>query len=316
MVIKSKQLCVREVQVQDTATRDSQTFRSRALVAANGMFTKPRVPAFPGLSNFRGSVMHSSAYATGAALAGKRALVVGLGNSGAEIACDLWEHGAATTILQRSPSPVAPRWLIGVTQQTLYRSPFREALAKDETLFWAVADVVTKFFQRWALGDVTAKGLLVSDAPPIKGWRDMFSAACMDIGTVRLIREGKVSVVNREIDHFTQRGVVLQGDPTELPFDAVVMATGYHMVGAHTDWLDPAVCERLGTGWEFIHDERVGRGAMAHIAGGPGPVPGLHFMWGNLQMIRDSAHRPAGGPGVSALAPLMARHVKEHLASP
>ena len=40
------------------------------------------------------------------------------------------------------------------------------------------------------------------------------------------------------------------------------LATGYHMVGAHTDWLDPALCAELGSGWDFIKEERVGRGAM------------------------------------------------------
>lgn len=93
------------------------TFRSRVLVSAVGLFSVPRVPQLPGRELFGGETLHSSEYSSGAAYKGRRVLVVGAGNSGAEQLVDLWEHGASPTLLQRGASPFVPRWLIGVTQQ-------------------------------------------------------------------------------------------------------------------------------------------------------------------------------------------------------
>ena len=67
---------------------------ARGLIVATGYNRVPKQPSWPGQSTFRGEIIHSSAYRNGAAWKGKRALVVGIGNSGGEIAIDLWEHGA------------------------------------------------------------------------------------------------------------------------------------------------------------------------------------------------------------------------------
>lgn len=286
-----------EVHALDSKRGEQQTYRPQVLVIANGMFTKAHVPSIADAELFKGQLLHSSEYRTGAVFAGKRVLVVGTGNSGAEIACDLWEQGAKPTILQRSPSPIIPRWLIGLTQQTLYRPIWKEALEQHPEVFWEVVDGIHKWLCQHEIGDVQALGLKLSEIPPVKGWRDMFSAATMDIGTVELVRRKEILVVNQELDRFVEDGVIFQGSEQAVPFDAVVFATGYHMSGAHQDWLCPDLCKQLGSGWDFIKEERVGEGAMAHVAGGPCPVPGLHFLWGNLQMIRDSA-------------PSMARHIK------
>src|SRR5690606_32246266 len=90
---------------------------SDALVIATGYNRKPRIPSWPGQEGFDGTVLHSSAYRNGAAWRGRRALVVGSGNSGAEIAIDLWEHGAKVDLCVRGPVHVTPRDLMGVPAQ-------------------------------------------------------------------------------------------------------------------------------------------------------------------------------------------------------
>ena len=62
--------------------------------------------------------MHSVTYANAAPYAGQRVLVVGAGNSGAEIATDLSEHGAAAVAISvRTPPPIVPRDPFGVPVQ-------------------------------------------------------------------------------------------------------------------------------------------------------------------------------------------------------
>ena len=58
---------------------------------------------------------HSSAYRNGRPFAGQDVLVVGFGNSGGEIAVDLFEHGARPSIAVRSPVNVIPRDTLGIS---------------------------------------------------------------------------------------------------------------------------------------------------------------------------------------------------------
>ena len=72
------------------------------------------MPTWPRMETFDGPILHSNRYRNPAPFAGKRALVVGYGNSGAEIALDLAEAGVDVTLSVRSPVNVVPRELFGV----------------------------------------------------------------------------------------------------------------------------------------------------------------------------------------------------------
>ncbi|HUN47543.1 MAG TPA: NAD(P)/FAD-dependent oxidoreductase, partial [Stellaceae bacterium] len=75
--------------------------RPKHIVMATGVSGIPSIPDIPSLGNFRGAVLHSSQYGDGEAWKGKRALVIGTGNSGHDIAQDLQSSGAAVTLIQR-----------------------------------------------------------------------------------------------------------------------------------------------------------------------------------------------------------------------
>ena len=111
------------VRIEGDGEPVEKVYRPRVLVVGNGMFNNPTVPQIPGLERFRGRTMHSSSYKNGREFEGKKVLVVGTGNSGCEIVCDLWEHGAKTTVHNRSPAPVLPRWIIALMQQSGYCKP-------------------------------------------------------------------------------------------------------------------------------------------------------------------------------------------------
>src|SRR6185312_12726656 len=77
-----------------------------AVVIATGLNGDRNVPAWPGMDAFRGEIVQSGDYVDGVPYRGQRVLVVGFGNSGAEIAIDLWEHGASPSLSVRSPTTV------------------------------------------------------------------------------------------------------------------------------------------------------------------------------------------------------------------
>src|SRR4029077_19033462 len=78
----------------------------RHLILATGVSGIPNTPDIPSLANFRGHVLHSSRYDDGETWRGKRALVIGTGNSGHDIAQDLHSSGARVTLVQRSPTAI------------------------------------------------------------------------------------------------------------------------------------------------------------------------------------------------------------------
>ncbi|GJN06764.1 hypothetical protein PR202_ga24520 [Eleusine coracana subsp. coracana] len=87
----------------DLATSTTVKCMARFLVVASGENSAENIPNVPGLDSFHGEVIHSSRYKSGTTYSGKNVLVVGCGNSGMEIAYDLANHGANTSIVVRSP---------------------------------------------------------------------------------------------------------------------------------------------------------------------------------------------------------------------
>ncbi|GGU05973.1 ArsO family NAD(P)H-dependent flavin-containing monooxygenase [Streptomyces coeruleorubidus] len=84
---------------------DSGTWRARAVISATGSWSRPFLPAVPGLSVFAGRQLHTVNYRCPADFAGQRVVVVGGGNSGAQIAADLALDGRVevTWVTQRPP---------------------------------------------------------------------------------------------------------------------------------------------------------------------------------------------------------------------
>ena len=100
------------------------------MVLATGVSGIPSVPDIPGLKDFAGKVMHSSQYDDGENWKGKRAIVVGTGNSGHDIAQDLHSSGADVTLLQRSSTLVVS---IEPSAQLVY-APYNEGTLEDNDL--------------------------------------------------------------------------------------------------------------------------------------------------------------------------------------
>lgn len=80
-----------------------EEYSGRFLVVATGETSDVFIPKVDGLSSFKGEVIHSTQYKCGKKYIDSNVLVVGAGNSGMEIAFDLSNYGAKTSIVVRSP---------------------------------------------------------------------------------------------------------------------------------------------------------------------------------------------------------------------
>lgn len=189
-------------------------YRARVLVAASGVFANPQPVSFPRAEEFGGEIVPAHLYKTGAPYVGRKVLVVGVGNTGAEIAVDLMEHGAHVAVAIRSGANVVPRELLGVPIQrwahVVARLP-RGVVSRVSPVLLRRAELR----QRRAGIPRAAYGVLDGVTIPVIGL-DLLNAATA----------GKIAIVPG-VARFTREGVVL-ADGREWPADVVLLATGYH----------------------------------------------------------------------------------------
>ena len=225
----------------------------RAVVVATGYNHTPRLPEWPGLDTYDRELVHASAYRNPAPYAGRDVLVVGAGNTGAEIAADLAEGGAARVRLAVRTVPHIVRrstagWPAQRTGILVRRLPVR------------LVDRMGALMARAAVPDLSGHGLPRPDTGLYSRVREG-AVPVQDVGLIDAVRAGTVEVVGA-VESFDGDKVVL-ADGTRITPDAVIAATGYRRA------LEPLV-GHLG-----VLDER-GRPATRG-ARTPEGAPGLYF---------------------------------------
>ena len=196
----------------------SERWTARQVVVATGYNSSPVAPHWPGQEGFAGEVLHAAEYQAPTAYAGRNVLVVGAGNSGAEIAADLAEGGAAHVWLAvRTPPNIVPRQL-GPVPTTLMSIPMEYSPA------WLV-DPVNRLMQRAVLGDLTRYGMPAPRSGVVAQARATGVTPTIDVGLVKQLRAGRVTPV-AAVERFEGGDVVL-ADGTRITPDAVIAATGY-----------------------------------------------------------------------------------------
>ncbi|MBO0842735.1 MAG: NAD(P)/FAD-dependent oxidoreductase, partial [Nocardioides sp.] len=87
------------------------------VLIANGTLSEPNLPTLEGA--FDGEIWHTSAYKSATTFAGKRALIVGAGNSGCDIAVDAVHHASSVDISVRRGYHFVPKYLFGKPSDSL-----------------------------------------------------------------------------------------------------------------------------------------------------------------------------------------------------
>lgn len=187
------------------------------VVIATGVNRIPNRPTWAGMEMFNGTIMHSVYYKNPDAFRDSRVVVIGMGNTGAEIALDLSESGIPVWISLRGSVNIVPRDLNGrpvqETSKILARLPF------------GFGDWLGAKVQRLYFGDLSKYGVKQSTMYPAVELRVTGKSPMIDIGTVKAIKEGRIQVVSG-VKAFTNEGVVLDNDQ-HLKCDHVILATGY-----------------------------------------------------------------------------------------
>lgn len=198
-------------------TSDGQR-HAPAVVVATGHNHTPTVPEWPGRDGFAGTLLHASQYRSGAAFAGRSVLVVGSGNTGAEIAVDLVESGAAAVeVAVRTPPHVVLREQYGVPSLALGVA-FRHLPPR-------VFDPIARAIRRLSVGDLSPYGLPTPTDGLYERVRRDDAIPLVDVGFVAALKRREVRVV-AAVTGFDGAEVV-HADGTRSRPEVVIAATGY-----------------------------------------------------------------------------------------
>ncbi|MFI0232192.1 flavin-containing monooxygenase [Streptomyces sp. NPDC017086] len=224
-----------------------------AVVVATGFNHTPRLPDWPGREEYGGELRHACDYRDAEPYQGRDVLVVGAGNTGAEIAVDLAEGGAARVRLAvRTPPHILRRSTLG------WASQYTGVLVRRLPV-WLV-DRLAGPVGRLSTPDLSAHGLPRPDTGLYSRVKQG-AIPVQDVGLIDAVRTGRVEIV-AAVEGFEDGEVVL-ADGARITPDAVIAATGYvraleGLVG-HLGVLD-------------------GRGRpVAHGGRTPAQAPGLYF---------------------------------------
>ncbi len=189
-----------------------------AVVIATGHNDEPVMPKWMGMAGFAGELQHSSAYRSGLPYAGKDVLVVGAGNSGAEIAVDLVEHRARKVWLSvRTPPNILRRDLAGLPTQAIGILVRRLPVS--------VVDKIAGVTQRLTVGELSKYGMPRPERGVYTRVRHDDRIPILDVGLIGALKREEIEVVPA-VEAFDGSEVVLLGGKCVAP-QAVIAATGF-----------------------------------------------------------------------------------------
>lgn len=265
-----------------------------AVVVATGYNHTPRLPEWPGTESFEGELLHASAYRDAKPYAGRDVLVVGVGNTGAEIAVDLVAGGASRVRLAVRTAPHIVRrstagWAAQYTGILVRRLPVR------------LVDRLARPLARLSTPDLSEHGLPRPEAGLYSRVRQG-AIPVQDVGLIDAVRTGEVEIV-AAVEGF-EDGEVTLADGTRIAPDAVIAATGY---GRGLDQLVGALGVLDERGRPVTHGARTPRTPPACTSpGSPTPSAGCSASWRSTRRRSPSrwpgasvrrAPRPPGGAG-------------------
>ncbi|XP_076939855.1 putative indole-3-pyruvate monooxygenase YUCCA10 [Bidens hawaiensis] len=183
------------------------------LVAATGENSEGIIPNVNGLDSFKGLFIHSSEYDNGKRFGHKDVLVVGAGNSGMEIAYDLCNWGAQTSIVVRSPIHVLTKELVQLGMYILKYIPC------------SFVDKMVLMLSKLLYGDLGVYGIQRPFKGPFMIKNETGRSPIIDVGTISKIKTGDIEVMTAIEEIKGDQIKFTNGQ--ERQFDAIVFATGF-----------------------------------------------------------------------------------------
>jgi putative flavoprotein involved in K+ transport len=271
----------------------TRTMHPCHVVMATGVSGIPNLPEIASLKNFAGKVAHSSQYDDGENWKDKRALVIGTGNSGHDIAQDLHSSGAEVTLVQRSSTLITN---IEPSAQLAY-SAYNEGTLEDNDLIATSMPLTlakrshvmlteqSRQIDKPLLDGLARSGFKLDFGDGGTGWQFKYltrgGGYYFNVGCSDLVVSGAIKLAQfSDIDCFVTEGARLKNGET-LAADLIVLATGYRPQEYLVQQLfGEAIAVRVGPIWGFGDGQELRNMYMRT------GQPGLWFIAGSLAQCR------------------------------
>ena len=271
-----------------------RVLRPRHLVFANGVSSYPMIPDLPGLEDFKGEVIHSEGFDSGASWKGRNALILGTGSSANDIALDLHNHGVNTTLIQRGSTTVVSIDPSAKLNEAIWDEggPLDDC---DLIVSSATPPLIIKAYRS------VTKRMLELDKEMIAGLKRIGfkhdigedetghqmkyfrrgGGYNLDAGSSALMIKGELGLLQYDrIERFTVDGALLK-DGSTVPADLIVLATGYYpQTELVRRALGEEMAERIGPIWG------IGANGELNNMFKRTPQEGLWFIAGGLAQCR------------------------------
>ena len=183
--------------------------RYRAVVCATGCNWDPNMPEVKG--QFNGEIRHSVTFKKADEFRGKRVMIIGAGNSGADIACDAASHADKAFISMRRGYHFIPKHLFGL--------PADEVSEKGPQLPMWLTRPIFQVILRLINGDTSRFGL------PRPDHKLFESHPLMNTQLLHYLQHGDIQV-KADVSHYEDDYAVFK-DGSREALDLVLYATGY-----------------------------------------------------------------------------------------
>jgi putative flavoprotein involved in K+ transport len=255
---------------------------------ATGVSGIPNRPSIPTLDEFAGPVLHSSEYQDGEDWTGKKAIVIGTGNSGHDIAHDLTSSGAHVTLVQRNPTLVVNIEPSAQLPYALYNAglPLEDCDLITTSMPTPLMRRAHQVYTRQAreldkplLEGLEKIGFKLDFGDDDTGWQFKYltrgGGYYFNVGCSDMLAEGKIALLQYDqIEAFVPGGAKLV-DGRLLDAHLIVLSTGYQPQERLVEHLfGQEVANRIGPIWGFGDSDelrnmycRTGQSGLWFIAG-------------------------------------------------
>lgn len=242
----------------------TRVMHPRHLIFATGVSSIPYFPKLPGLEDFAGKVVHSGSFADAENWRGKKALVLGSGTSGHDVAQELQAHGADVTLIQRSPT-----YVVSLKEAQSVYAIYSEGIPFEDCDLLATSmpyPVLQRSYQistargrevdKVILEKLSARGFKLHFGEDKTGFQMMYlrrgGGYYFNVGGSDLIVAGKIGLVQyADIERFVAEGAKLR-DGSVVPAELLVLATGYkNQQETVRSLLGDDIADAVGPVWDF-----------------------------------------------------------------